>query len=63
MKILINVLLMLIFAVTMVGFVIPPLISGDTISAILGVVLLFATIVGEAYWGKKVFKNVVKEKQ
>lgn len=61
MKILINVLLMLVFGGAMVGFIIPPLISADTISAIMGLILLLITIVVEAYWGKKVFGKVNKE--
>lgn len=61
MKLLINALLMLVLAGTMVGFVIPPLISADTISAIFGVILLLLTIIVEAYWSKKVFGKVTKE--
>lgn len=55
MKYLINIILMLVFMVTMVAFVIPPLVSGDTISAIIGLVLLILTVIAEAYWVKKVF--------
>lgn len=61
MRKLIHGLLMFIFVVTMLGVVIPPLVSGGTVSLIFGIVLMFSVVVIGAFWYKRVFGSISGE--
>lgn len=57
MKKIIHLMLMVIFTVTLLGVIVPPLISGGTVELIVGVITTFVYVVIFLYWKDKVFYN------